>query len=428
MAIPQKLRFGFIASSLILLMVSLFFLLVVFLPWYAAAAVIIAGIGASPLLWKRMTLDARRMLSENIFVIISGLTALVIVVFVIYFLVHIFLLGQSELSWSFLVSAPAEGLTEGGIFPAIVGTAMLVIIMSLAAVPIGTVTAIYLTEYASATSVIARFIRFAVNTLAGVPAIVFGLFGLGFFIGTLGTQMDIVEFNGRMRDFDNIVAEKTSPFADDGKASAVEITRMLEADDAETWSEQIQTLRILREINGDKAIPASEVKQFFTAQKRPHWGQPSILWAALTMALLTLPVVIVSVEEAIKSVPKDLREASLALGATRWKTIRSIVIPGSMAGILTGAILAVSRGAGEVAPILFTGAAYYLPELPNSLSSQFMELGYHIYVLTTQSTDVEATKGLLYATTFVLLILTFTLNFTAIFLRSRVRARMSRLS
>ncbi len=428
MAIPQKLRFGFIASSLILLMVSLFFLLVVFLPWYAAAAVIIAGIGASPLLWKRMTLDARRMLSENIFVIISGLTALVIVIFVIYFLVHIFLLGQSELSWSFLVSAPAEGLTEGGIFPAIVGTAMLVIIMSLAAVPIGTVTAIYLTEYASATSVIARFIRFAVNTLAGVPAIVFGLFGLGFFIGTLGTQMDIVEFNGRMRDFDSIVAQATSPFADDGKASAVEITRMLEADDAETWSEQIQTLRILREINGDKAIPTSEVKQFFTAQKRPHWGQPSILWAALTMALLTLPVVIVSVEEAIKSVPKDLREASLALGATRWKTIRSIVIPGSMAGILTGAILAVSRGAGEVAPILFTGAAYYLPELPNGLSSQFMELGYHIYVLTTQSTDVEATKGLLYATTFVLLILTFTLNFTAIFLRSRVRARMSRLS
>jgi phosphate transport system permease protein len=145
------------------------------------------------------------------------------------------------------------------------------------------------------------------------------------------------------------------------------------------------------------------------------------------MALLTLPVVIVSVEEAIKAVPKELREASLALGATKWRTIRSVVLPGALTGIMTGGILAVSRGAGEVAPILFTGAAYYLPDLPHALSSQFMELGYHIYVLTTQSTDVEATKPILYATTFVLLLLTFTLNFTAIFLRSRIRAKLAKL-
>jgi ABC-type phosphate transport system permease subunit len=428
MGIPQKMRFGFISVSLLLLAVSLFFLLVVFLPWYAALGVITMGIAASPFIWKRQSLDARRILSENLFVIVSGATALIIVVFVVYFLVHIFLLGQSQLSWSFLVEAPAEGLTEGGIFPAIVGTAMLVIIMSLAAVPIGTVTAIYLTEYANTTSITARFIRFAVNTLAGVPAIVFGLFGLGFFIGALGTRMDTMEFKSRMNDFDNIVTVGASPFADDGKATVSEIAQMLETDDAEGWSAQIEKLRILKEIKGDAPVPAKAVREFFTQQKRPHWGQPSILWAALTMALLTLPVVIVSVEEAIKSVPKELREASLALGATKWKTIRSIVIPGSMAGIFTGAILAVSRGAGEVAPILFTGAAYYLPELPSGLSSQFMELGYHIYVLTTQSTNVEATKPLLYATTFVLLMLTFTLNFTAIFLRSRVRARMSRLS
>jgi phosphate transport system permease protein len=141
------------------------------------------------------------------------------------------------------------------------------------------------------------------------------------------------------------------------------------------------------------------------------------------MALLTLPVVIVSVEEAIKTVPRELREASLALGATQWETVRKVVLPNSIGGILTGAILAVSRGAGEVAPILFTGAAYFLPKLPDSLNDQFMELGYHIYIMATQSPDVEGTLPIQYATTLVLLILTFTLNFSAIFLRYRLRKR-----
>jgi phosphate transport system permease protein len=144
------------------------------------------------------------------------------------------------------------------------------------------------------------------------------------------------------------------------------------------------------------------------------------------MALLTLPVVIVSVEEAIKAVPRELREASLALGATKWETIRKVVLPNSMTGILTGGILAVSRGAGEVAPILFTGAAYFLPHLPGSLSDQFMELGYHIYIMSTQSPDVEATRGIQYATTLVLLLLTFALNFSAIFLRYKIRTRKVR--
>jgi phosphate transport system permease protein len=244
-------------------------------------------------------------------------------------------------------------MTEGGIFPAIVGTALLVIIMSLAGVPIGTVTALYLSEYASRTSRIARAIRFAVNTLAGVPAIVFGLFGLGFFVQFVGGGID----------------------------------------------------------------------QALTGGVELRWGQPNILWASLTMALLTLPVVIVSVEEAIKTVPQELRAASLALGATKWQTIWYVVIPNSLTGILTGAILAVSRGAGEVAPILFTGAAYFLPHLPGSLSDQFMELGYHVYIMSTQSTNVDATRGIQYATTLVLLMLTFMLNFSAIFLRSRIRGR-----
>ncbi|MFA6439738.1 MAG: ABC transporter permease subunit, partial [Bacteriovoracaceae bacterium] len=207
---------------------------------------------------------------------------------------------------------------------------------------------------ASQKSILARLIRFAVNTLAGVPAIVFGLFGLGFFIQFVGAGVDKTLYNDGML----------------------------------------------------------------------HWGQPNILWASLTMALLTLPVVIVAVEEAIKTVPRELREASLALGATKWQTIRKVVIPNSITGMLTGGILAVSRGAGEVAPILFTGAAYFLPHLPSGLSDQFMELGYHIYIMATQSPDVEATRGIQYATTLVLLLLTFALNFSAIFLRYRLRKRI----
>jgi phosphate transport system permease protein len=287
---------------------------------------------------------------------VSAVAALGIVAMVLIVMGTIIAGGWSTLTWEFLTAPPAEGMTAGGIFPAIIGTVMLVLMMSIAGVPIGTITAIYLCEYAGSRSILARGIRFAVNTLAGVPAIVFGLFGLGFFIQFVGAGMDNVLTGG------------------------------------------------------------AELK----------WAQPNILWASLTMALLTLPVVIVSVEEAIKTVPQDLRAASLALGATKWQTIRRVVIPNSMAGIMTGGILAVSRGAGEVAPILFTGAAYFLPHLPGGLSDQFMELGYHIYIMSTQSTNVDATRGIQYATTLVLLLLTFLLNFSAIYLRSRVRARQQR--
>ena len=139
--------------------------------------------------------------------------------------------------------------------------------------------------------------------------------------------------------------------------------------------------------------------------------------------MLTLPVVIVSVEEAIRTIPREMREASLALGATKWQTIRRVVLPGSVSGILTGTILAVSRGAGEVAPILFTGAAYFLSDLPKSLSDQFMSLGYHIYIMSTQSSDVDATLPIQFATTLVLLLLTFSLNAVAVVLRYRIRKR-----
>jgi ABC-type phosphate transport system permease subunit len=395
------------------------------LPWTIALPAQVLAVAACVYGWKRMPLEWRRTVSEQAFIIISGAAALAIVAVVLYLLIHIFLMGRSHLSLDFIFQPPSQGMTGGGIFPAIIGTALLVIIMSLAGVPVGTITAIYLSEYARETSVVTRFIRFAVNTLAGVPAIVFGLFGLGFFIGTIGRQMDNIEHGRQLDRMEKVFVSQGASAAPDGKATAAELRAMLERDDPAEWEKQIALTRVLEETRGTGTrLPMDEVRQFFAERTSPHWGQPALIWAALTMALLTLPVVIVSVEEAIKTVPRELREASLALGATKWMTIVRVVLPGSLPGILTGGILAVSRGAGEVAPILFTGAAYFLPDLPDALSSQFMELGYHIYILATQSPDVELTKPLQYATTFVLLILTFTLNFSAIFLRSKIRRRM----
>ena len=288
-----------------------------------------------------------------IFVSSTALATLLIVAVIAFLLFEIISGGWSKLTWEFLSSAPTEGMTGGGIFPAIIGTVFLVLIMSIAGVPVGTITAIYLSEYANRKSIFTKLIRFAVNTLAGVPSIVFGLFGLGFFVQFVGGGMD-------------------------------------------------------KMLSGNAEL---------------HWGQPNILWASLTMAILTLPVVIVSVEEALRAVPRDLREGSLALGATKFQTIVKVVLPNAYTGILTGTILAIGRGAGEVAPILFTGVAYFLPHLPSSLSDQFMQLGYHLYVMSTQSTDVEATLGIQYATALVLLALTFLLSFSAIFLRYRLRAK-----
>jgi phosphate transport system permease protein len=234
-----------------------------------------------------------------------------------------------------------------------VGTTLRVLVMTLFVIPIGVVTAVYLTEYARTTSILTRVIRAAVNNLAGVPSIVFGLFGLGFFINFVGKNLDtLVHSTG------------------------------------------------------------------------PHWGQPALLWASLTLAVMTLPVVIVATEESLKAIPPGLREASLALGATKLETLLKIVLPQALPGIMTGGILAVSRAAGEVAPILFTGAAYYMASLPKSLSDQFMDLGYFIYVLSTQSPNIEKTRPILYATVLVLLMLTFALNVVAILVRANMRKRM----
>jgi phosphate transport system permease protein len=288
--------------------------------------------------------------------VLTGLTALaawLTVAMLAFILWEVVREGAPRLSWEFLSAAPTEGMTEGGIFPAIYGTAILTLLMTIVVMPIGVVTAIYLHEYAPPASRLAELVRVAVQNLAGVPSIVFGLFGLGFFIQFVGGGLD----------------------------------------------------RLFS--------PAGEL----------YYGQPALAWAALTLAILTLPVVIVSTEEALRAVPREHRDASLALGATKSQTLARVVLPGALPGILTGAILAVARGAGEVAPILFTGVAYFLPDLPDTPWTQFMHLGYHTYVLATQSPDVDATRPLLYATVFVLLALTFVLNAIAIAIRTRTRRR-----
>jgi phosphate transport system permease protein len=329
-----------------------------------------------------VVLKCDRRVADRIAVTLLGSSVVLIVAILAVIVANIVTHGAAAVTWEFLTQPPRQGLTAGGIMPAIAGTAALVILMSIVAVPLGVATAVYLHEYTPAeglnlawrrfrvskvpgrrklffralSALLATITRSAVANLAGVPSIVFGLFGLGFFIQFVGRGID----------------------------------RMTQ--------------------------PAGETL----------WGQGSLLWAACTLALLTLPTVIVATEEALRTVPQELREASLALGATQWETIRRVVLPSSLSGIMTGAILGISRGAGEVAPILFTGAAYYLPYLPGRVTDQFMHLGYHVLILSTQSPDVEATKPLLYGTVFVLLALTFLLNLTGVIIRSRTRSRLHR--
>ena len=298
--------------------------------------------------------SGRPRMGDSVLWVATGLATLLVLVILLVILVDVIKNGAPRLTLGFITKAPSEGMTAGGIFPAIFGTVALVLLMTIAALPAGVATAVFLHEYANPTAAATRIVRIAVNNLAGVPSIVFGLFGLGFFVQFVGGGIDKFFYGG------------------------------------------------------DKVF-----------------GQPALIWAALTMAILTLPVVIVATEEALSAVPRDMRLASAALGASKFQTVLHVVLPQAVPGILTGAILAISRGAGEVAPILFTGAAYFLPTLPRTLHDQFMQLGYHVYVLATQSPDVDATRPLLYATVLVLLVLTFALNATAIIVRSRMRKKFS---
>jgi len=265
--------------------------------------------------------------------------------------------------WEFVSANPRESNTEGGVFPAIFGTVMMVIIMSLAVVPFGVLAALYLREYARQ-GVLVRGVRIAVNNLAGVPSIVFGVFGLGFFVYTLGGSIDALFFPERLPN--------------------------------------------------------------------PTFGTGGILWASLTLALLTVPVVVVATEEGLGAVPKENREGSLALGATKLQTIWRVVLPNALPGILTGTILAMARGAGEVAPLMITGVVKLAPDLPLDghwpflhLDRKFMHLGFHIYDVGFQSPNVEAAKPMVYATALLLVAIILILNLTAMLLRNRLRKRFT---
>jgi phosphate transport system permease protein len=286
--------------------------------------------------------------------LLSALAILIILAMLAMILWNVIYRGAVALSLDFFTTPPEQGMEAGGILPAIIGTLLSVMLMTIFAVPIGVVTAIYLAEYAEPNSRFRKTIELAVANLAGVPSIVLGLFGLGFFINFVGDGIDNLLF-----------AEEVSV-----------------------------------------------------------WGQPALIWASLTLALLTLPIVVTSTQSALHTVPGAMKEASYALGATKLQTLWGISIPRAVPGILVGTILAVSRAAGAVAPIMFTGVAYYLPYLPTSPDMQFMSLSYHVYALTTQSPDFEATETVLYGTVLVLLLLTFSLNLIAIMIRSRLRREL----
>jgi phosphate transport system permease protein len=264
--------------------------------------------------------------------------------------------------WEFVSGEPRESNTEGGIFPAIFGTVLMVVMMSLVSVPFGVVAALYLREYALQGRAV-RLVRIAVNNLAGVPSIVFGIFGLGFFVYGIGGRIDRLFF--------------------------------------------------------PEALPT------------PTFGTGGILWCALTLALLTVPVVVVATEEALAAVPAGMRHASLALGATRWQTVRRVVLPAAAPGILTGLILAMARGTGEVAPLMIVGVVKLAPTLPVDgvfpylhLDRKIMHLGFHLYDVGFQSPNVEAAIPMVYSTTILLLLIVVALNLTAILVRNHLRRRL----
>lgn len=284
------------------------------------------------------SLQRRRNLLQKIVFNIFRLAALIngLALFIIvYFMVA---KGWKAINWTFLTQSPVDSMTKGGILPCIVGTLCLSIGAILIAMPIGVASAIYLNEYARPGRLI-RVIKLGINNLAGVPSIVFGLFGLAVFVVWL--KMGV-----------------------------------------------------------------------------------SIIAGALTLGAMTLPVIIGSTEEALRAVPDTYREASLGLGATKWQTIYRVVLPTALPGILTGTILGISRAAGETAPIMFTAAVFFTPSLPGSIFDEVMALPYHIYVLATAGTEIEATRHLQYGTALVLIFLVLGMNLIAIIYRSRLRKRM----
>ena len=276
--------------------------------------------------------------SEKIAFALLSLAALTVVGFVLIILGYIIYNGYNAISIGFLTEMPSNMMTQGGIYPAIVGTLLLIIGSMSIALPMGIMAAIYLKEYAE-NNLITWSIEMAISNLAGTPSVVFGLFGLALFVKYFG------------------------------------------------------------------------------------FG-PSILSASLTLSLLILPVIVRSSEEALLAVPSEYRESSLALGISKWQTIRHVVLPSAIPGMVTGSILSIGRIAGETAPILLTGAAYFLPKLPESVYSQFMALPYHLFVLATAGTNIAKTNSIQYGTAMVLLIIVLILNTIAVLIRRHYRQKL----
>lgn len=350
--------------------------------------------------------------------------------------------------WSeFLSERPREANTEGGVFPAIWGTVSMTLLMSLAVVPFGVLAALYLREYAKSGPIISA-VRIAINNLAGVPSIVFGVFGLGFFCYLLGAYVDggprkiNVEPWPPMQWWLTLAAAVViGLFAflfglanARSKSSASWLSRILGPGSLVLW---LLTVVVIFSL----FVKIPFFNGFYQAKlPSPTFGTGGMLWASLTLALLTLPVVIVATEEALSAVPNSMREGSYACGASKWQTIRRIVLPRAMPGIMTGMILAMARGAGEVAPIMLVGAVKLAPELPIDFGNwggffgllptgpihadrSFMHLGFHIFDVGFQSPNSEAARPMVYTTTLLLIVIIALLNIMAVWLRSRLRKR-----
>ena len=281
---------------------------------------------------KLGNIDLKKRTSQKFAFGFFTLLSYLVVAILFVILGFIIIKGGSVISWDFLTKAPEEGMTKGGIFPAIVGTFYLIVGSSIISFPIGIMSGIYMNEYATNGKVV-RFIRIMTNNLSGVPSVVFGLFGMSLFVNALG------------------------------------------------------------------------------------WGD-SIIAGSFTLALMSLPLIIRTTEEALKSIDDSFRHGSLALGATKLQTIRRVVLPMAFPNIITGRILSVGRVSGETAPILFTVAAYFLPQLPGSIFDQCMALPYHLYVISTSGTDIEASRGMAYGTALVLIAIVLVVNLLANLLRN----------
>ncbi|MEQ9096835.1 MAG: ABC transporter permease subunit [Phycisphaerales bacterium] len=342
--------------------------------------------------------------------------------------------------WEFLAHPPREANTEGGVFPVIVGTVMLTLLLTITVTPLGVIAALYLREYAPQ-GVVTSTIRIAVNNLAGVPSIVYGVFGLGFFCYTVGKYVDVGSDPSLRLPapwwwvvLGGTVVALVAAYAAAVWSKPIPGKEESPRNKALKWTSRILWLSVFISA-AVLVVRTPYFTGFFEARAAdgsPTFGARGMLWAALTLALLTLPVVIVSTEEAIASVPNSMREGSYGCGASKWQTMRRIVLPGAMPGILTGAILAMARGAGEVAPLMLVGAVKLNEDLPIStnapflhLDRSFMHLGFHIYDLGFQSPDSQAARPLVWTTTLLLLTIVVSLNLVAIIIRARLRARLS---